>query len=904
MTNSPNDRSKPGSEPLSRDSIAEDYFASLPFAPYPVQEEALLAWYTTDQGVLVCAPTGTGKTLIAEAAVYEALRTGKQCYYTTPLIALSDQKLLELQQSVQRWGFSPDDVGLVTGNRTVNGGAPVLVVVAEILLNRLLHPSAFPMDQCASVVMDEFHSFNDPERGVVWELTLGMLPAHVRTLLLSATVGNSYEFCSWLSRSHNRKLQLVQGTERKVPLRFEWIDDAYLDEHLERIAEGDELQRRTPGLVFCFNRDQCWQVAELLKGKKLIDKARQAKLTERLESFDLSQGAGPKIRAILQRGIGIHHAGILPRYRRIVEDLFQEKLLSIAVCTETLSAGINLPARSVILPTILKGPRDKKKVIEASSAHQIFGRAGRPQFDKEGFVYALAHEDDVKYLRWKQKYDSIPEDTKDPGLLRAKKQLKKKMPKKRQGEVYWTANQFEALRVAPPANLSSRGQLPWRLLAYLLIESPEVQPLRNLVGRRLMTNAGIEAGQRHLNQMLVTLAGGGYLQLQPLPAVAEAIPSKIITAVKKQTVQQIADGLFAAHRANEKSNNLISSKSVNEPQPTPEGSDPIDANHDDDHVSDDSEMGSESEEQNDALKSEASVNLTDFDDDESIDPIAIKVLENPNVVQYNLEDYKPEKAIPTLRASVLMQLRSVNPLYGVYLAEQLAYADRTEKILALESALELPANVSRLVRVPPVEELPFGPLATTRLHPRLIELGLATSAELTGKTLEEENDQANVPVDFEAIATGTSRPERKMFFEPPPRVIFLGEKVRRLFDYDVPRVHDVYTRDVWVVGELLEFHCDFNKYILARGFQRQEGILFRHVLRFVLLCGEFASIPPTTTTPETWEHVWDDLANHLTECCRLVDPQSTDELLEAGRIENLVVDDRIVKPERFDPAGI
>ncbi len=419
---------------LDRDQIAEDYFSLLPFAPYPVQEEALLAWYTAEHGVLVCAPTGTGKTLIAEAAVYEALRTGKRCYYTTPLIALSDQKLQELQSSAVRWGFPIDSIGLVTGNRRVNPDAPVLVVVAEILLNRLLHSEAFPMDDVASVVMDEFHSFNDPERGIVWELTLGMLPLHIRTMLLSATVGNSMQFCSWLSRAHNRRLQLVQGTERKVPLSFEWVDDAYLDEHLERIAEGDADQRRTPGLVFCFNRDQCWQVAELLRGKKLIDKARQAELAKRLEEYDLSQGAGPKLKAILQRGIGIHHAGILPKYRRIVEDLFQAKLLSVAVCTETLSAGINLPARSVILPTILKGPKEKRKLIEASSAHQIFGRAGRPQYDTQGFVYALAHEDDVKYLRWKEKYDSIPEDTKDPGLLRAKKQLKKKMPKKRPGK--------------------------------------------------------------------------------------------------------------------------------------------------------------------------------------------------------------------------------------------------------------------------------------------------------------------------------------------------------------------------------------------------------------------------------------------------------------------------------------
>jgi len=208
-----------------RDAIASEYFERLPFAPYPVQEEALLAFFTNDQGVLVCAPTGTGKTLIAEAAVYEALRTGKRMYYTTPLIALTDQKLDELRESAVRWGFAADQVGLVTGNRKVNGDAPVLVVVAEILLNRLVNPEAFDFRDVASVVMDEFHSFNDPERGIVWELTLGMLPPHVRTMLLSATVGNALEFTSWLTRAHGRRLQLVRGTERKVPLQYEWIDD-------------------------------------------------------------------------------------------------------------------------------------------------------------------------------------------------------------------------------------------------------------------------------------------------------------------------------------------------------------------------------------------------------------------------------------------------------------------------------------------------------------------------------------------------------------------------------------------------------------------------------------------------------------------------------------------------------
>ncbi len=815
---------------VDRDSLASEYLDRLLYPPYPVQEEALLTWFTCDQGLLVCAPTGTGKTLIAEAAIYEALRTGKKCYYTTPLIALTDQKLTEIQETAMRWGYPASSIGLVTGNRRVNPDAPVLVVVAEILLNRLMQdPESF--ESVSSVVMDEFHSFNDPERGIVWELSLGMLPRHTRIMLLSATIGNSVEFCSWLMRAHGRNMELVQSTERKVPLQFEWVDDAYLDEHLERIAEGDEAKRRTPGLVFCFNRDQCWQLAEVLKGKKLIDKERQAILTKRIESYDFTQGAGPKLRQVLIRGIGVHHAGLMPKYRRMVEQLFQEKLLSICVCTETLSAGINLPARSVILPSMVKGPWGKKKIVEPSSAQQIFGRAGRPQFDTQGFVYVLAHEDDVKYLRWKAQFDLIPEDTKDPGLLRARKALKKKMPTKRAGETYWTKEQFEKLRQAPAARLASKGLLPWRLLAYMLLNSPEVQPLRDLVGRRLLPACEIPQAQRELNQMLVTLWSAGYLELSPKPTpIANAISTKDPLGKEKSKAEPDRKPWIA-----------FSAK------PDPNAT---------------------ADEQGEIV-----------DDEEDVAADASGTSDGAEL-KYELDMYRPEKAEPTEKLELLVQLRSVNPIFGLFMIDLLQHADEAERIQALESVLELPANISKLVACPPPDIIPFGPLAMNVLHPKLLELGLAGSSEIMGQWEKKEEP------DLEKLASetgGTSRTWNDRWEPPPPPALALAEKMRRLFNHEFPRVHDLYTRGVWVVGELLEFNCEFNKYVLAKGFQKQEGLLFRHVLRFILLAEEISQTAPESTDEESWEKPWDALIERLTECCRQVDAESTDKILQDDR---------------------
>ena len=805
-----------------RDEIADAYFDSLPFDPYPVQEEALLAYFTEEQGVLVCAPTGTGKTLIAEAALFEALQLGKKAYYTTPLIALTDQKFREIQETVVRWGYSADDVGLVTGNKKVNPQAKILVVVAEILLNRLLDDEGFAFDDVWAVVMDEFHSFNLPERGIVWEFGLALLPSHVKTMLLSATVGNSMDFLRWLNHVHKRNLKLIEGTERKVPLEFSWVDDDLLPEHMEKMVTSDDATRRTPALLFCFNREMCWTTAEMLKGKKCVSKEQQKTLSDRLDEYDWSQGAGPKMKQLLMRGIGVHHAGVLPKFRRIVELLFQDKLLSICVCTETLAAGINLPARSVVLPTILKGPPGKLKLMEAAGAHQIFGRAGRPQFDDNGYVYVLPHEDDVKIARWKEKYDSIPEDTKDPGLRKAKKSLKKKQPKRREGQQYWSQAQFEQLITAPSADLESRGPLPWRLLVYMLNISDDVQKIRTLVSKRLLDARKKELAQKDLNRQLVTLWRGGYVTLDPKPPAAML-------------------GMDQPDGETDESEDSDATIAV-EPVPDSTGAASLTMMLDlGQRKSDTLESAEEKQDAPNKKKKSAAA----IADDEP--------------------DYRPDTATPTEKMQDLLLLRGVHPLYAVFLTKHLGIADRNERVMAFESLLELSRSLGKAIRIPKPEEMPPGPLATERLDPQLLKLGLATVDEFGYKDPDEDEEK------------------QRGFYDEWVPILTLPHKLQRLFQFDFPAVQDLRITPVWVAGEVLQYGTDFNKYITANKLQKQEGILFRHLLRLVLLLDEMVEICPPDVEYETWKADLNDIANQLEETCRGVEPEGTEQWLAEGR---------------------
>lgn len=766
----------------TRADLADRYLAQLPYPPYPLQEEALLSWFTAEQGVLLCAPTGTGKTVVAHAALFEALHTGSVAYYTTPLIALTEQKFYELQDLAVKWGFQASDVGLVTGNRKINPEARILVVVAEILLNRLLHPAAFDFSRVSAVVMDEFHSFADAERGIVWELSLQMLPPHIRLLLLSATVGNAAEFLNWLDRCHGRKLELVQGTERKVPLEFVWVFDKFLGDQLVDMAEGEGERRRMPALVFCFNREECWSLAEQFKGLSLLQPAQRTALLAEIQKLDWKEGVGPKIKQMLQRGVGVHHAGLLPKYRRVVEDLFTRKLLAVVLCTETLAAGINLPARSVVLTSLVKGPPMKQKLIDASTAQQIFGRAGRPQFDDKGYVFAVAHEDDVKLLRWKQKYDSIPENTKDPTLLRAKKDLKRKKPSRRENQVYWTEPQFKQLQSAPPAKLFSKGPMPWRLLAYLLTISPEVSRLRSFLRKRLMDEPRILAAEKTLERMLRTLADAGYVTLDPPPPVAVETPPPPV-----EQVTQMQKDIIAA---------IGATAAVVETAP-----------------------------------------------------------------------YAAKLATPTPALNELLVFRGIHPLYGAFLLKHLGLADDKERLQILESVLEVPRALWRALRVPDESQMPPGPLARERIDEELIKRGLMVAPPPPS---EEEDDDEDEWIPFE---------------DRPPA---LAEKMRLLFDAMYPDVGDVTVQPIWCAGELLEFGGNFNKFVSSKDLVKQEGIVFRHLLRLILLCEEFRQVTPVGMAPADWQAWLRSVGDRLTESCRAIDPASTDEMIEKAHAADVV----------------
>jgi hypothetical protein len=427
----------------------EQFFFSRGLEPYKVQEQAFDHIFK-GRSVLVTVPTGTGKTMMAKAGIYKALASGQTAVYTTPLRALTEEKFRELAAD-----FGADKVGFQTGDYKVNTDAPVQVVVAEILWNKIFGDRVGrPADV---VVMDEGHYFNDPERGYVWEQSIIGLDPRSQLVILSATVGHAEQFCAWVYETRKIDMELVKSDERKVPLYHEYRDRYLLEVVKELHAAGD-----TPAIVFTFSREGCFERARLLKScPRFTSEEERAKVAALAEPVLFDRGVGKELKGFLLHGIGIHHAGILPRYKQLVERLALERLVKFVVSTETIAAGINLPAKRVIFPELRKAVKGQARLLTSAEYHQMAGRAGRPQFDTEGIAITLAPEEVVAEAR-----REIKDQARGRGLGSADEEkiwknvyARLNSQARAKGEVMWDRGAHERLVKGQPAPLQSRTRV-------------------------------------------------------------------------------------------------------------------------------------------------------------------------------------------------------------------------------------------------------------------------------------------------------------------------------------------------------------------------------------------------------------------------------------------------------------
>lgn len=424
----------------------EKFLWSKGLEPYPVQEQAI-AHIFARRSVLVTVPTGTGKTLMAKAALFAALGRGERAIYTTPLRALTEEKYRELCAD-----FGDENVGFATGDYKVNREAPIQVEVAEILWNRIVAEKHVAPAEI--VVMDEGHYFNDPERGYVWEQSIIGLDPRTQLVVLSATVGRPEQFTHWVELTRRLPMALVDSRERKVPLVHEYREEMLIDTVRELAHVGD-----VPAIVFVFGREQCFEVARLLKScRRFTTDEEKAKVEAMCDQALLPGGEAKELRPLLTHGIGIHHAGILPRYKQLVEQLALERLIKFVVSTETIAAGINLPARTVVFPALRKFVKKQPRLVTAAEYHQMAGRAGRPQFDDRGLAITLAPEDVVSELK-KELKDAAKRPAYDASKVKKSVYNRARSEAQRKGDIVWTPEVHAELVKGEPAELRSKTKI-------------------------------------------------------------------------------------------------------------------------------------------------------------------------------------------------------------------------------------------------------------------------------------------------------------------------------------------------------------------------------------------------------------------------------------------------------------
>ena len=408
---------------------------------YPAQESAVLELFE-DKNVILNTPTGSGKSLVAAAMHFKSIAQGRRSVYTCPIKALVNEKFMALCRE-----FGPDNVGLATGDASVNRQAPILCCTAEILANIALREGAQAGFQ--DVVMDEFHYYSDRDRGVAWQIPLLTMPRS-RFLLMSATLGETSFFEEELTRLTGRPSVTVSSTDRPVPLEF-----AYSELPLAKTLESLAAEGKTPVYVVHFTQLEAAQSAQDFTSINVCTREQKNTICAALEGFKFSSPYGPEIKKWLKHGIGLHHAGLLPKYRVLVEQLAQKGLLQVICGTDTLGVGINVPIRTVLFTRLCKFDGQKTVLLSARDFHQIGGRAGRKGFDDRGWVVAQAPEHAIENLKLAEK-----------SARDGRKTVKRQPPEK--NFINWDKNTFVRLIAAPPERLASRFQVSHGMLLNVL----------------------------------------------------------------------------------------------------------------------------------------------------------------------------------------------------------------------------------------------------------------------------------------------------------------------------------------------------------------------------------------------------------------------------------------------------
>ena len=444
-------------DPDAAYSAFEEWAEGRGFALYPAQSDALIE-IVSGANIILSTPTGSGKSLVAMGAHFAALAEGKRSFYTAPIKALVSEKFFALVDV-----FGAENVGMVTGDSSVNADAPIICCTAEILANLALrHGAGSDVDQ---VVMDEFHFYSDPERGWAWQVPLLTLP-RVQFILMSATLGDVSWLADDLTRRTGRETAVITGVDRPVPLHY-YYETIPVQETVEQLLSTGEA----PIYIVHFSQAAALERAQALTSIKVATREQRDDIADLIGGFRFTTSFGRTLSRLVRAGVGVHHAGMLPKYRRLVEQLTQQGLLRVICGTDTLGVGINVPIRTVLLTALTKFDGTRMRQLSAREFHQVAGRAGRAGFDTAGTVVCQAPEHETENARLVAKAGSDPK--------KLKRVVRKRAP---EGFVSWGEPSFQRLIAAEPETLTSSMQVTHAMLLNVIGRGGDAfQIMRDLI---------------------------------------------------------------------------------------------------------------------------------------------------------------------------------------------------------------------------------------------------------------------------------------------------------------------------------------------------------------------------------------------------------------------------------------